>query len=92
MDSLKIIGLLNAAGYSVKFATLPDEKDLKLPALPSVAISWEGMTIVTRGVDAGDALRGASRYLVEQVEATRIAELKRRGSLHAELMAELAKG
>lgn len=87
MDNIKVIGLLNAAGYRVQFLTLPS--DGTLPEGPAVVLTWESVTLTTRGVDAGDALRGVARYVLKEVEAKRIAELKRRGEFHAALSVEL---
>lgn len=89
MDVLKIIELLNAAGYRVEFVTLP--KEPMLPAGPGVMLHWENCRLVTRGVDSGDALRGAVRHVLAEVELTRIDELTRRGALHAALSAELGR-
>lgn len=90
MTDLKIVELLNAAGYRVEFQTLP--KDGMLPAGPGVALRWENNTMIARGVDSSDALRGAARYVVTEVEAKRIDELTRRGVLHAALTELLGKG
>lgn len=86
---LKIIELLNAAGYAVQFANL--HKDGVLPAGPACLVSWEGIQLVTRGMSPTDALRGAAQHIVTEVEGKRIEELKRRGEMHAALSAELAR-
>lgn len=89
MDNFKIIGLLNDAGYRVEFVTA--DKNEHLPAGPAAVLKWESSTLITRGVDAADALRAVALYVVKEVEAKRIAELTRRGELHAALSAELGR-
>jgi hypothetical protein len=86
---LKMIELLNAAGYRVEFCTAA--KDGVLPAGPACVLTFENTTLRTRGVDPDDALRGAVGYVLKEVEGKRIAELKRRGELHAALSVELER-
>lgn len=83
MNHIRIIEILNAAGYQVQFYTAP--ADDKWPEGPAVALIWESCRTSTRGVSAEDALRGAAQYVLSNVEKKRISELERRGALHAQL-------
>jgi len=87
MNISRTIDLLNEASYRVQFALLPAEGIL--PACPAVLLSCDGYTLTTRGVSSADALSGAVKCVLSEIEGKRVAELERRGALHLALAAEL---
>jgi hypothetical protein len=83
MDCIRVIEILNTAGYRVQFYTAPAND--KFPAEPAVKLSCESFSVSMRGVNAEDALRSATEYVLSEIEQKRISELERRGALHSEL-------